>query len=182
MRNEQKSFVSRAIGGLAEYYEKSLTPLQLEMYVEDLLDLSQEDLIKAIRLYRNDPEKKFFPRPAELKGVLSPTDEEKAQDAVTRIVYALKQWGDPYGHQPEKQERAKNYLGTLGWKIVEREGGWAAMSNLPEVGPVVQSQWRRSAVSFMKTTKLGIEDEPPALEGGGLKSLGTLLKSIGGQS
>ncbi len=157
--------IGQIIFGLAEYYDKTLTDLQMEMYVEDLMDLDLQELKQAVRLYRNDPKNKFFPLPSALKGMLRPSDDSQAREAVSRIIYSLTHYGDPYGHSEDRTNRAKEYIGELGWLVVKRMGGWVHLSQAGEddIGPIAQAQWRELANSIQTRDRLGMVDQPPML-------------------
>lgn len=72
----------------AHYWRPDFTPAQAkELYadfIEDLSDLPPDILDEAIRQYRRDPERKFFPRPGEILGLAEPMLTERR-----RAVYRL---------------------------------------------------------------------------------------------
>lgn len=163
--NPKADLIGQIVFALAEYYDKTLTDLQMEMYVEDLMELDPQELQQAVKLYRNDSRNKFFPLPATLKGMLKPSDDQQAREAVSRIIYALRKYSDPYGHSAERIAAAMDYIGELGWFVVKRMGGWVHLSNADQedTGPIAQAQWRELAISIQARDRLGIMNEAPRL-------------------
>lgn len=162
-QDTREGAIAGILVGLAGIYDKELHPEAFVLYSQALIDLSVEDIKRAVVLYLEDAKNDKFPRPAQLKAALSPTDEQQARDAVTRIIHALTKWSDPYGHSDERRNKAKEYIGELGWIIVQRQGGWEKLSVESDLGHGTQAQWRESMVSFMSKARLGILDEAPKL-------------------
>lgn len=165
--------IARILTLLGKYYGKQLDPDQIEMYVEDLIDLPPEPLARAVKLYRNNPKNAFFPLPSQLRAMVLPpeTPEDSAREAAGRIVAAISTVG-PYDH-----ERAKNYIGQLGWEIVKRQGGWLqvceAMTYQNQTS--LQAQWRDLGATLYRRSESGRLGEAPALPGNQPKEIGELL-------
>jgi hypothetical protein len=155
--------IKKLLLGLAAYYEKALTPAQLGMYAEDLEDLELEAIGRAIRNVRRDPSQKFFPLPAVLRALIVGDRRDEALEASNRIVQALSSygWTNP--------ERARQFIGELGWRVVEREGGWEnvcrAVQSYDDLG-TLKAQWRELARSILARADSGRGDQAPALPGG----------------
>ena len=66
--------IAQQIIGLAEYYDKTLSKNQIQMFVEDLENVDFEQLKFAIKKYRTDPKNVFFPLPAALLGLVAAND------------------------------------------------------------------------------------------------------------
>lgn len=177
MHNAQRALshrdrIAQIISGLAIYYGIKLIPEQLDMFIEDLLDLSPDELTRAVYAYRNDPESRFFPRPAQLKALLKPSDDVQARDVAARIATALGRFGGR-----DNLEKAKAFIGELGWQVVRMQGGWEELSSIPSMSELVnrQAQWRELAKSVTVRHKLGIQAEAPRLPG---KTTGPQLVSF----
>ena len=175
----QRDKVAKIVIALAEYYDKILSTTQLAMYVEDLVAIEPEDLIKAVRIYRNDPKNERFPLPAKLKAMVVPanTDEDQARDASARIIASVSKFG------PYQEQRAKEYIGELGWLVVQRQGGWRATVEALTYDNQgqLQAQWRDLALSLARRSKLGLVDQAPELpqkNQGSLESFGVKLKLL----
>lgn len=176
----QRERISEILIALAEYYEKPLTELQLAMYVEDLLELDADHLLEAVKRYRKDPANEFFPKPAKLISMVLPTEnlEADARDAAGRMVAAVSKFG------PYQNAKAREYIGPLGWTVVDRQGGWEEVCSkltYDNMGQM-QAQWREHAIAIGRRAKFGLVDQAPALPGpskpAGLRPLGQLLGEI----
>lgn len=172
--------IATLVTGLAEYYNKTLTAGQIEMYVEDLISLSPEELHTAVRDYRRRPENKWFPLPAELIGLVRPdvSPEQNAIDAVSRIVESVSKFG------PYRTVDAKSNIGELGWKVVQRDGGWINVcQNLTEDNlGTTRAQWREMAKSISARAHAGVLDSAPEIPKSVYSKLGVdpqkLLKTL----
>jgi len=88
-------------------------------------------------------------------------DETDAREAASLIIQAVKKFGWP------APEDAKNFMGSLAWAVVERQGGWASIcKNLNDSNlGIHQAQWRELAKSILDRSRRG-ETNPPELPGG----------------
>ena len=167
--------IATIVMGLAEYYEKTLTDTQLAMYVEDLMDISPEDLLRAVRLYRRDGKNDRFPLPTKLRATLQPPDDQRARDAVALIMTAICRIGN------YRTKDAQAFIGELGWEVVKLQGGWEVVCSISEADKgMLQAQWRELAISLLNKHRLGISGEAPTLEfkqkkTGQLEALGPML-------
>lgn len=59
---------------MAEYYDKTLSPGQIAMYVEDLKNIKIDLLLAGFKKYRDDAKNDFFPRPAKIKEMIESLD------------------------------------------------------------------------------------------------------------
>lgn len=155
-----KTDVAMMVLGLAEYYDKTLTDTQLDMYVEDLIEIPPPDLMRAIRLYRNDARNAFFPIPAKLKGMIVLPDDQRARDAVALVMTAIARIGN------YRTKDAQEFIGELGWEVVKLQGGWEEVcrSVTDDNKGIIQAQWRELAISLINKNRLGMRDEKPTLE------------------
>lgn len=147
--------------GLAEYYDKELSPAQVAMYVHDLKELDPQELFQAVIRYRNDPKNDRFPLPAKLKAMLifPDSDDDQARDAASRIIAAISKFG------PYQPKQAMEYMGELGWLVVQRQGGWLSVNETLtfQNQGILQAQWRDLALSLMKRSRLGLANRAPSL-------------------
>ena len=147
--------------GLAEYYKISLTENQLAMYANDLETLELEELSHAVKKYRVNPDHKFFPLPAQLIAEVNPhmNPIDDARDVSNLIITAISK------HGYTNPEMAENYIGTLGWEIVRRFGGWKhicenTMNN--DLG-MLRAQLRDFSMTIQKKSIRGELNERPRL-------------------
>lgn len=168
--------IAKVVINLAEYYEKTLTDNQMEMYIQDLSDIPFPELLRAVELYRQDPKNDRFPLPAKLRAIIQLPDDQKARDGVSRILSAISRIG------PYRTKDAQEYIGELGWAVVKLQGGWeeTCTSLTNDNRGTLMAQWRELAVSLLNKKRLGFGDEPPTLEfkskGSGLESLGNMIR------
>lgn len=154
-----KQEIKKILIGLAEYYGINLTPAQLEMYSEDLLELSLEQITLAVKTIRKDPAQKFFPRPSLIIEAALGSNKDAAIEATNRIVQAMSMfgWTNP--------ESAKKFIGELGWRVVEREGGWKSMCEKTTYDdlPILKAQWRELAISTNNRHRSGQDNIAPSI-------------------
>jgi hypothetical protein len=148
----------------AAYYRVKLDDEVLKMYAEDLSDLELMEVQEAMRLYRKNPKNRHMPLPAQIREMLEPQldDDALARDAASRIVAAVSKFGWC------NSSDAKAYIGELGWRVVDRHGGWLYVcENLGrslDVG-MFQAQARELAKTQIQFSRAGNLDTPPALPG-----------------
>lgn len=150
------------ISQLSHYYQRPLSDIVVNMYAEDLQDLAFEEVKSAYENYRRDPKNKFMPLPAQIREVLAPTvsPDAQAREAAARIPEAIRRFG---WNQPDE---SRQFIGELGWRVVERFGGWIYIcENLGvELNPLTfQAQTRDLARAQLEYSAAGRLDERPAL-------------------
>lgn len=178
---DRRAKISQIIVGLAEYYDKALSVTQLSMYVEDLMDLSPEELLEAVRKFRKDPKNDRFPLPSKIRSMLeSGADPEgEAHLVASRLAVAVTYGTDRYG-----AEKAKALVGKVGWAIVETSGGWERFNRSvtsEEELPILKAQWRNLAKVFIYR---GVDELPklPDTQPKKLEHVTNLLRTMPTQS
>lgn len=140
--------IAKMVVALGEYYDKILTPTQFAMYVEDLADMTPANLAVAVKRYRMNPANDRFPLPAKLRAaVYSPeTPDAAAREAVGQIISAVARIG------PYDSERARKFVGPLGWLVVVRQGGWETVCEMLtfQNQGILQAQWRELAIALSR--------------------------------
>ncbi|OPZ23075.1 MAG: hypothetical protein BWZ03_00649 [bacterium ADurb.BinA186] len=147
----------------AAYYGFNLRPEVLLMYVEDLSDFPEFEVISAYQAYRKNPKNRTMPLPAQIIGVLSPelTTDGKANEVASRIRSAIGKFGWP------NPGDARDYIGELGWKIVERNGGWQTLceNHGVDLNPLTFfAQSRDQAKFLIESASIGEFDKPIGIE------------------
>ena len=184
-----RSEIMKLIFALGEYYDKKLTPEQLEMYSQDLSSLSPDELRQAIMKYRGDGKNERFPLPAKLIEMVRPKSNEldEGRDVASRVIAAVGKFGS------YNSEGARAYAGEVGWEIVQRFGGWRALCQdlTSENQNMMFAQMRDLAMTLVKRSREGTIATPVEFPGmlpsgatrsGDLKSLGDIARSIVDQS
>lgn len=119
---ERKSLIAKTLLDMARFYAFDLGERQLEMYVDVLINFPFDEFHSATKMYIVDPKNTKFPIPPH--SIISKTtrfeadDESKANEIAGRIHEAVSKFGWP------SPGRAKEYIGELGWRVVESYGGW----------------------------------------------------------
>lgn len=119
--SNQRELLGEILFAFGEYYDKRLTTNQLGMYVEDLIDLTGDELRAACKLYRQDAKNERFPLPAKLIALARPKEspEDAGREIAAKIIDAV------YKDGHANPERARSRMGEEGWSIVSRMGGWS---------------------------------------------------------
>jgi hypothetical protein len=110
-----------AIHITARFFGRQLDDDVLLMMAETLSDLPEEIVVDAYRSYLKNPKSKTFPLPAQIRDIIFPeTDPESAaREVAARINHAIVKFGW------SNAELAKEYIGKVGWGLVEKSGGWS---------------------------------------------------------
>lgn len=105
----------------ANYYQRTMNSQILEMFLEDLEGYDEESVVEAYRAYRKDPRNKTFPLPAQIIEIMNPrvSTDSQAQEIAGRITESISRFGYVGG------VKAREYIGEIGWSVVQRFGGWA---------------------------------------------------------
>jgi hypothetical protein len=171
MNSQEIQELKLTILGTAAYYGQTIPDHVLAMFVEDLVDLSLAEVAAAIKEIRRDPKTIRFPLPAIIRDRISPaiTPENDALEAVSRIIAAVSRVG------PYRVSDAREFVGELGWAVVQREGSWENVCKIltdENIG-VLRAQWKQIALSQISRAKAGVTSAPRLPSSGGeLKRLG----------
>jgi len=165
--------VKKMIVALCAYYQHPLPDQVVEMYAKDLADLPLEKLAQAFHEIRRDPKTTRFPLPAIIRQrTEGPVNAENAAIQIAaKIPEAISKFG---WNNPEK---AKAFLGEVGWLIVQREGGWANLCQTVDENnlPILKAQWRQLAKSLhdgpKQSENLLLDVQMNAILGGVTKDL-----------
>ena len=156
-----KAKIPQQVLGLAEYYDKKLSENQLEMFVDDLSEITFEELQFAIKKYRKDPANVFFPLPAKLLAIITPIMNEKdeAQEVANLVISAVSKFGQT------NPEEARKSIGELSWETARLMGGWKHLCEILtlENEGMLRAQLRGLAEVVSKKAKRGELDQVPQL-------------------
>lgn len=168
MNQEERNNLAKKISQSAFYYGKlDLSKEQLSMTIDVIAqhfgNEGFEKIIQAIDRYVLDPKNKFFFSPATLRPYLNPelSTDAKANEAATRIRSAITKFGYP------NPREARAYIGELGWKVVERAGGWNYIceNHGVDLNPLTFfAQSRDSAKALMESASIGEFDRPIGID------------------
>lgn len=179
MSADEKQKLKALFVATAMYFGQDIPDQALRLYVEDLEDLPFDRVASALCDVRRDPRTTRCPLPAVIRAKVNPESDPEAEavEAVSRITHAIARIG------PYRVEEAREYIGPLGWIVVQREGGWEAVCGIltdDNIG-ILKAQWRQMAVAQFKRAKAGLIDAP-ALPSptGGIVNPSALLPSFPG--
>lgn len=113
--------VKRTIILAANYYGRDLKPEVVAMMADDLSDLDPRAVVAAFDKYRRETKVHRFPLPAEIRQMVQPSvdPDSAAREIAARICGAVPKFGWARGQD------AREYIGEVGWEIVQRQGGWS---------------------------------------------------------
>lgn len=105
---------------LSAYYGRQIQDFVFDMYVQDLSDLSLEQVKNGMDSYRRNPKNRSMPLPGDIRASSDPSSDPdaNARESASRIVAAVSKYG--YNNPTE----AEKFIGELGWHVVKRYGGW----------------------------------------------------------
>ncbi len=157
--------IAKMLIDMAKFYSYELESRQLEMYVGVLSQFPQEAVLKAGRDYVHNLKNTKFPIPPHsimaefLPKEASP--EHLAKEAAGRILQAVSKFGWPNPNE------AQAFIGELGWRVVERFGGWSTVCANLGVSmstDTFYAQARDLCRSTLELGAAGIHDQPIGLE------------------
>lgn len=161
MNSEEQKKLKALFVATSMYYGQQLQNEALALYVEDLSDLSFDSVSAALAEFRRDQRIIRVPLPAIIRAKINPEpiDQDDDREAAGRILAAISRCGWC------NQEQARNYIGELGWAVVQMQGGWEAVCGMVDEGnlPSFQAQWRDLAGSIRRRSAAGLQNFPPPL-------------------
>lgn len=168
MDQNQRNRIGAKITHAAVYFGKNDLSKEQASVLIDVLTYSFaadgfEKILTAIDRYVADPKNKIFFSPATLRPYLNPelSSDAKAIEVANRIRAAIGKFGWPNPND------ARAYIGELGWKVVERAGGWAYLceNHGLDLNPLTFfAQSRDSAKAILESANIGEFDKPIGIE------------------
>lgn len=168
MNQEQRNALGVKISEAALYFGKAdLSKEQVGVLINVLFKYfggeGVEIILGAIDRYIADAKNKIFFSPATLRPYLHPelSPEAKANEVASRIRSAIGKfgWCNP--------REARDYIGELGWMIVQRSGGWQHLceNHGLDINPLTfHAQARDQAKALQESAQLGVFDRPIQIE------------------
>lgn len=106
--------------GLAEMYGKEISTNALTIMLNAIEDLDTEKVIIALNNWARTSKQTRYPLPSEIREIVNPilSTDALAKESSARIQQAISKFGYM---QPNL---AKEFIGEIGWNVVERFGGW----------------------------------------------------------
>ncbi len=120
MNQEQRLAIGKMWLALAGMYGREIDQLALKIMLDAISDLDHKKVAQAMMDWTRTSKQNRHPLPADIRSMVNPEldKEAEAREASSRVTSAISKfgWNNP--------EDAKKFVGTLGWHIVERFGGW----------------------------------------------------------
>ena len=118
MNAQQKLDIKKRIVNAATYYNKPMNTEIVEMYMNVLQGFDYGEVCDAINRYAMKG--KFMFTVADLVAIMRPEPDEDAiaREVASKITKAITKFGW------SNSSDAREFIGELGWKVVERKGGW----------------------------------------------------------
>jgi hypothetical protein len=167
---------------LSAYYQYPLKEEVFEMYVQDVEDLSFDEIKVAMEKYRRNGKNNRVPLPGSIRALARPEldPDTQAREAAARVIQAISKFG--YTNPTE----ARAWIGELGWRAVQRFGGWQYLCENTGVElsvTTLMAQVRDIASTTIKLGEAGIYDQPlglpePEKKKLGLQSASDVLKQL----
>lgn len=180
MNEKEKQIFSKQLAFAFMSYGRELSYETLQFMISKLLDMSFESLMNALDGYCKDPKSNMPPTVGALRMRCNSRADDRtlAIEASSRVIQAVTKFG--WNNIPG----AKEFIGSLGWRAVERSGGWLYICENLGVALTVgtfQAQIRDICEAQMKLADHGVFEAPALPEckrGGGLQSAGEIIKQL----
>lgn len=163
---------------LAQMYGKDFSKMTLKISLDSVNDLNFQDVINFLSEWPKTTKSQRAPFPSEIReNILKKASVDSiANESATRIRLAIKKYGWP------DPENARNYIGEIGWSVVERCGGWEYVceNHGVDLNPLTfHAQARDIAKAIIDLNSTGNLNNTPMLENKDVKMLDIKIKTIG---
>lgn len=150
---------------IAQIYGRDITKAALSLMLDSIADLDPREVERVLHDWAGKSKLNRHPSPAEVRELVCPEADPKhlAVEAAARVVAAVAKFG--WNNLAD----AREYIGALGWRAVERLGGWQYLcENLGVTLQVttVQAQVRDLCLATNQLAAAGIDDQPIGLPTG----------------
>ena len=91
-----------------------------------MADLQFPRVMRAMVSLRREPGRRHCPLPADIRAAANPMTasfKAQAEDIAGRVLRAVSRFGYT------SPRAAEDYVGPIGWRVIERQGGWARLCN-----------------------------------------------------
>ena len=151
----------KAVTACAAVAGKSIDEFAMDIWVEAFLAFNKEELERALGFMRGCYREARLPTINEVECFAKQklSAQEEAQRSVDLIAESIVKFGYT------NPESAKNYIGELGWQLVQELGGWnnlCAIESFKEL-EYAKIGWRKTAEILHKRASLGVIDYKPKL-------------------
>lgn len=159
MTDQERKTVGEYWFGLAQMYGKEIPRVAMKIMLDSISDLPSREVLIALEEWSKNSKQNRHPLPGEVRELLKKelSVDSKANEAANRIRLAITRvgWANP--------KEAREFIGELGWSIVERFGGWVYVceNHGVDLNPLTfHAQARDSAKSILEQESLGVFGKP----------------------
>lgn len=183
MNSQERIRIGEIWINTAEVYGKEIKDAGLRIMLDAVSDLPFEAVLSALRDWPRVSKQQRHPFPAEVREMAGGgvSADAEATAAATRVQQAITRFGWPNGKE------AQLFIGSLGWTVVQRLGGWLRVCEMVGVD-YDKSAFFAHAKSIAKSeaeySRAGRHDEPPQLPPpagpgkSGLESAGSIVERL----
>lgn len=162
MTQEQRIRIGEILIAMSQLYGgQEIQRPALKMILNAIDDLPFDAVSAGLDRWVKDPKSTRLPMPGQIRlfcGAIEPDDDTIARDTASKAVGAVSKFGYPNGRE------ARAYIGELGWKAIERRGGWSAFCNLETRNEsIVTAQMRDEIKALIVLSRAGRLDQPAML-------------------
>lgn len=158
MTQPEKQQLKALLVAMSVYYGQQLPDAVIALHVEDLADLPYQKVTDAYAAARRDPRNTRLPLPAQIREIVAPkvSPDDEAREIAANIAKAIARIGS---HQ---SARAQEFLGPIGWRVVDLAGGWVRVCELlnDRTQTQLMAQWRDLAGSLLRRAKVASLEAP----------------------
>lgn len=181
MNQHDRDALGRVLTEIAFGFDYDLPKHKASIFIDLLIKYHPAELqeyLNAIELYVSDRKNTKFPSVFLLKTYLDKTlsSDAAGNEIASRIRHAISSigWISP--------DKAREYIGEVGWMVVIRAGGWQYIceNHGTELNPMTFfAQSRESAKSILEQDKKGILNQPIQIESSGSNIIKLAFKNGG---
>lgn len=162
MNQRERVMIGELWISLSQVYGKDISKSAIGLMLSAVEDLPFAAVESVMRDWVRTTKLGRHPNPAEIREKISPPVDQRSQaiEAATRVIASVSKFGWNNGRE------ARAYIGELGWRAVERIGGWPYLCSNLGVGlsiTTVQAQVRDLCESTLKLGDAGVHDQPIGL-------------------
>lgn len=164
MTEQEQASVAKMVSTVAKIYGHTLDNDVLAINVRILNKYPFAAVMGALQQVAEDPrvnKSNLLPIAHHVRQRLEPKldDRDEAMEAASRAIAALSKFGYT------NPDRAKEFIGELGWEAIRLMGGWTRLceTTTPDQNEILRAQLRDLCVSVSKKSRAGLSDTPPQL-------------------
>lgn len=166
---EKEALLIKAVTATAKAAGKDVDDWGMDVWVDALSSVDDDAFARSLAFLRAQYKAQRLPSVKEVENAAHqrPADKNDRLEAVARICAAIR------SHGRYNVEDARIFVGELGWAIVKRFGGWAAICDVESEKDlaVMRAQMIQLGESVQERASLGVLNEAPRLPDSAMNGL-----------